>query len=65
MADDTASLLQQIGVERTDFFGYSVGSGVALQIAVRHADLVRKLVLVSAPTRERDSTPRCSRRWKA
>jgi pimeloyl-ACP methyl ester carboxylesterase len=47
MADDTAALLQQIGVEQADFFGYSLGGAVALQIAVRHSDLVHKLVLMS------------------
>jgi pimeloyl-ACP methyl ester carboxylesterase len=47
MADDTAALLQHLGVERADFFGYSMGAGVALEIAVRRPDLVRKLVLAS------------------
>lgn len=44
MADDTAALLRQIGVEKTDFFAYSFGGGTAFQIALRHPDLVRKLV---------------------
>ena len=48
MADDTAALLQEIGVEQADFFGYSIGGGVALQIAIRHPELVRKLVIMSA-----------------
>jgi pimeloyl-ACP methyl ester carboxylesterase len=48
MADDTAALLQQIGVEQADFLGYSIGSGVALQVAIRHPEMVRKLVLVSS-----------------
>lgn len=47
MADDTAALLRHIGVEQSDFFGYSVGAGVALQIAIRHPELVRKLVAAS------------------
>jgi pimeloyl-ACP methyl ester carboxylesterase/uncharacterized protein YndB with AHSA1/START domain len=48
MAADTAALLEQLGLERADFFGYSVGGTVALQIAIRHPTLVRKLVLASA-----------------
>ena len=47
MADDTAALLRQIGVENADFFGYSMGAGVALQITIRHPDLVRRLVVAS------------------
>ncbi len=44
MAEDTAALLQYIGIEHVDIFGYSMGSGIALQIAIKHPDLVRKLV---------------------
>jgi len=48
MADDTAALLRHIGVEEAaDVFGYSMGGGVALQVAVRHPEAVRKLVLAS------------------
>ena len=48
MADDTAALLQQIAVDHTDVFGYSLGGGVALQLAIRQPELVRKLVVASA-----------------
>ena len=44
MADDTAELLRQLEVENADFFGYSMGGGIALQLAIGHPDLVRKLV---------------------
>jgi pimeloyl-ACP methyl ester carboxylesterase len=47
MAEDTVALLRQIGVERADFFGYSMGAGVALDIGIRHPDVVRKLVLAA------------------
>ncbi|GHO87505.1 alpha/beta fold hydrolase [Dictyobacter formicarum] len=47
MAEDTAALLRHIGVEEADFFGYSMGAGIALQIAIAHPKLVRKLVLTS------------------
>lgn len=47
MADDTVALLKQIGVEKADIFGYSMGAGVALDIGLRHPGLVRKLVLLS------------------
>jgi pimeloyl-ACP methyl ester carboxylesterase len=47
MADDVAALIQSLGVERADIFGYSLGGGVALQTAIRHPDGVRKLALAS------------------
>jgi pimeloyl-ACP methyl ester carboxylesterase len=48
MADDTSALLTEIGVEQADFLGYSIGGGIALQVAIRHPEQVRKLVLMSA-----------------
>lgn len=48
MADDVAALLRHIGIEEADVFGYSMGGGVALQVAIRHPEVVRKLVVASA-----------------
>ena len=48
MADDVTALLAEIGIDKADVFGYSMGGGVALQIAVRHPGVVRKLVVASA-----------------
>ena len=48
LADDVAGLLRHVGVESADVYGYSLGGGVAVQLAVRHPRLVRKLVAVSA-----------------
>jgi pimeloyl-ACP methyl ester carboxylesterase len=47
MADDTAALLEKIGIANADVFGYSMGGAAAMQIAIRHPERVRKLVLVS------------------
>ena len=47
MADDTAAAVQELGVERADIFGYSMGAAVALQTVIRHPEVVRKLVLAS------------------
>jgi pimeloyl-ACP methyl ester carboxylesterase len=48
MADDVAALLDELGIEKADFFGYSMGANTALQIAIRHPELVDKLVAASA-----------------
>jgi pimeloyl-ACP methyl ester carboxylesterase len=48
MADDTAALLRHLGVEQADVFGFSTGGGVALQVAIRDPEVVRKLVVASA-----------------
>lgn len=48
MADDVAALLRHLEIEEADIFGYSMGGGVALQIAIRHPEVVRKLVVASA-----------------
>jgi pimeloyl-ACP methyl ester carboxylesterase len=48
MADDVAALLRYLGIEEADVFGYSMGGGVALQLAIHHPGSVRKLVVASA-----------------
>lgn len=47
LADDVAAALEQLGVATADLFGYSLGAGVALHVALRHPHIVRKLVLAS------------------
>ncbi len=49
MADDVAALIKHLGLERADLFGFSLGGGVALQTVIRHPQVVRKLVIASAP----------------
>jgi len=48
MADDIAALVKQLGLASVDVMGYSLGGAVALQVAIRHPELVRRLVVVSA-----------------
>ncbi|MEV6280598.1 alpha/beta hydrolase [Nocardia sp. NPDC051832] len=47
MAEDTVALLRKIGVQQVDLFGYSMGAGVALEITLKHPELVRKQVLAA------------------
>ena len=51
MADDTAALMRRLELEPADVVGYSMGGGIALQLAIRHPALVRRLVVVSASFR--------------
>jgi pimeloyl-ACP methyl ester carboxylesterase len=47
LADDVAALLGYLNIPKADLFGYSVGAGVAVHTALRHPDLVRKMVVMS------------------
>jgi pimeloyl-ACP methyl ester carboxylesterase len=47
-ADDTAALLAHLHIEKADLFGFSNGGTIALQVAIRHPRVVRKLVVASA-----------------
>jgi pimeloyl-ACP methyl ester carboxylesterase len=46
MADGTAALIRHLDSDNADIA--STGGGIALQSAIRHADVVRKLVLATA-----------------
>jgi pimeloyl-ACP methyl ester carboxylesterase len=48
LADDIAALIDFLEIPRADLLGYSMGGGVAMQVAIRHSDKVRKVVSVSA-----------------
>ncbi len=47
-ADDIASLLQNLHIDKADFFGFSNGGTTTLQIAIRHPEIVDKIILGSA-----------------
>jgi pimeloyl-ACP methyl ester carboxylesterase len=57
MADDIAALIRHLKLQRPDIMGYSMGGGVALQTAIRHPDVVGKLVVVSTPFRRNGFYP--------
>jgi pimeloyl-ACP methyl ester carboxylesterase len=52
MADDIAGLMKYLGIPKADLMGYSLGGAVALQTAIRHPELVRKLVDVAEPCKQ-------------
>ena len=51
LADDVAALLKYLKISRADLIGYSLGGRVAMQVAVRHPDQVRRVVVISSTFR--------------
>lgn len=47
-ADDVAELLNQLNIPKADFLGFSNGGQTCLELGLRHADKVRKLIIASA-----------------
>lgn len=47
LADDVAAFMDAVGLERADVFGYSMGAGAGLQLAIRHPERVDQLVAAS------------------
>jgi pimeloyl-ACP methyl ester carboxylesterase len=48
LADDIAAMLDYLKIKQADLLGYSMGGGVAMQVAIRHPERVRKVVSISA-----------------
>lgn len=46
-ADDIAALLKNLNIDKADFFGFSNGGTTTLQIAIRHPEVVDKIILGS------------------
>ncbi len=46
-ADDIAALLKNMNIDKADFFGFSNGGTTTLQIAIRHPEMVDKIILGS------------------
>lgn len=47
-ADDVAALLKNLNINKASFFGFSNGGTTTLQIAIRHPEIVDKIILGSA-----------------
>lgn len=47
-ADDVATLLKNLHIAKADFFGFSNGGTTTLQIAIRHPEIIDKMILGSA-----------------
>lgn len=55
-ADDVAVLLKNLNIDKADFLGFSNGGTTTLQIAIRHPEIVNKIILGS-PLAKRNGVP--------
>src|SRR6478736_8526234 len=44
-ADDVAALLNNLNISKADFLGFSNGGNTTMQIAIRHPELVDKIIV--------------------
>jgi pimeloyl-ACP methyl ester carboxylesterase len=54
MAADAAALLEALGIEMADLVGYSLGGAVAMQLAMQHPGMARRLVFAGGTSYRRD-----------
>ena len=57
MADDTAGLLNALGIEQAHILGTSMGGRIATALALRHPQQVKSLILVSTIVKSLKGTP--------
>lgn len=57
MAGDIAALIDHLQLDRPDVVGYSLGGGVAMQVAFQHPEKIGRLVAVSANITRRSIPP--------
>lgn len=46
-ADDIAALLKYLKIDKADILGFSNGGSTAMQIAIRHPEVINKLIVIS------------------
>jgi pimeloyl-ACP methyl ester carboxylesterase len=56
-ADDVAELLKQLHINKADVFGFSNGANTTLEIAIRHPQLVNKIIVASTMYKKEGSYP--------
>ena len=49
MATDVAEVIKSLGYAKVDVVGYSMGATIGFRLALAHPELVKKLVIASAP----------------
>jgi pimeloyl-ACP methyl ester carboxylesterase len=64
-ADDVAALVRELGYDKVDVMGWSLGGAVAFQMAIRHPELVRKLIVISIGVRSDGNFPEVQAQFEA
>ena len=63
MAEDTAAVMQKLGISDADLFGASQGGMMAMCIAIDHPELVHKMVLGSTAAKINEQGEAGTKRW--
>ena len=63
MAEDTAFVMQTLGIREADVFGASQGGMIGLVLAAKHPELVRRLVAGSSSGKIEGTAETVLRRW--
>jgi pimeloyl-ACP methyl ester carboxylesterase len=56
-ADDVAELLKQLHISKADIFGFSNGASTTLEMAIRHPELVNKIIVASTMYKKEGAYP--------
>ncbi len=56
-ADDVAELLKQLHIGKADIFGFSNGASTTLEMAIRHPELVNKIIVASTMYKKEGAYP--------
>jgi len=56
-ADDVAELLKHLHISKADVFGFSNGASTTLELAIRHPEIVNKIVVASTMYKKEGSYP--------
>jgi pimeloyl-ACP methyl ester carboxylesterase len=56
-ADDIAALLKHLKINKADIFGFSNGASTTLEVAIRHPNLVNKIVVASTMYKKAGAYP--------
>jgi pimeloyl-ACP methyl ester carboxylesterase len=63
LADDTARVIATLGIERASMMGWSMGGFIAQTLALKHANRVEKLVLLSTDSGGMEADPAPPEVW--
>lgn len=59
MADDVLEIARELRLERFDFMGHALGGLIGLDLAIRHPEMIGRLILVNAWSKADPHSGRC------